>query len=662
MVETNISEPFESAKGEALYTANAKVSGLGVRIGLASIVANEYTAPKHTLPYRRQGEDMANPANDTEKEAFVKSETARFMKAYQRTLETYNVYHERAVAAYENASLRAKAEGLTGDAAEKKVKGFKDSVDSLEAEIMLLGETSLTQKIGTAISRGKTAELAIHDHFQKNIDIFTEIGKTSPEIGKVVHDLIEQRKVMANHLAGKELKSLEHISKGRILASRTFPSLADVGSLIDEQGSPRVKAIVFEKGSFLSHAAMKAQTHGITLSQVDGTVFEHLHEDSEIIISGPDDKILITPFVKTKEHYETQAQLVANQQTTLEKLSKQHKSVKTLDGKTIHFHANYEDLPEEKLEAANAESFGLVRSECIFEGKDPADVTEDEWYEGFKAIMSQKVPKGKVYWDTTIRTIDTAGDKGKNQSDEDRKAYEAPILDRQFGALLRLNAELKKGPDGRNYQNLLDVMIPMIETAEHMDQVQQQINTKAKEREVDSINLGNMLERPSLLSELTWLKTKFISIGSNDLTHELLGINRYGSESNKRYDPTHPSLIEALQKTAVTGNTRNIPVSVCGDMASDPRYAILAVGAGIRNLSCKIPQIPLVKKLMERANTEQLEQLVEDLKGEPSRAERETKIDNCLKSMGISPKGFVDPSWQRQTDAAQPSRPESENS
>lgn len=654
-----LSEQFGNHTGEALYVAQAKVGGLGVASGLATVIANEYTPPKVLPDFRHEGDDFKVLIGDQEKVQFVQNETERFERAFQGILGLYNSFMEKAKQDLELAEARATAKGLTGKPLEEAIHSAKMGVDCLEVEIITLNDPSTLEGVQGLIQSGKTAEMALHLHFQGNIDGFSEM-KDQPEIAKFMHDLEQQRKMIADLLSGKERRSFDHLGSGRVVVAKTFPSLSDIGALIDESGKPRVNLIVFGKGSFLSHAAIKAQTHGIILAQVAPDVLDHIQEDTNIVVSGVDDKILVAPFPKGIARYAAQAQDVARQKEGLETYSKVQKTVRTLNEQTISFHANHELVSADVLAAANPVSYGLVRSECLFEHIDPEDVTENGWYEGFKSVLTGTNSAGEYYKPATIRTIDTAGDKGKPRSDEERKAYEAPILKRQFAALLRLKQELKNAPDGKDYSGMMKVMVPMIESAEHMHNVQNEMNILAQQKQLDSIRLGCMVEIPSLLAELEDIDTEFMSVGSNDLTHKLLNVDRYGGESNNLYDPTKKAVLLALQAVARAGDQRGIDVSICGDMASDPRYAILAVGAGIRNLSCKIPQIPLIKKIMERADTNDLARLVDNLVHEPMREKREEMITGALQKMGFSPKGFVDPNWQRDVTEYRPDGPSAE--
>ena len=88
----------------------------------------------------------------------------------------------------------------------------------------------------------------------------------------------------------------------------------------------------------------------------------------------------------------------------------------------------------------------------------------------------------------------------------------------------------------------------------------------------------------------------FFAIGSNDLTMYTLAIDRGNEHVAHLFDPLHPGVLRLIQFTATAALRARIPVSICGEMAGDPRYSALLLGLGIRDLSMTPSSIPLVKQ------------------------------------------------------------------
>ena len=87
----------------------------------------------------------------------------------------------------------------------------------------------------------------------------------------------------------------------------------------------------------------------------------------------------------------------------------------------------------------------------------------------------------------------------------------------------------------------------------------------------------------------------FFAIGTNDLTQYTLAIDRTDEQVAHLYDSLHPAVLRLVQFTTEAALRARIPVSVCGEIAGDPRYTALLLGLGIRELSMAASRIPLVK-------------------------------------------------------------------
>ena len=107
-----------------------------------------------------------------------------------------------------------------------------------------------------------------------------------------------------------------------------------------------------------------------------------------------------------------------------------------------------------------------------------------------------------------------------------------------------------------------------------------------------------MVETPSvvLLASEFASRVDFFSIGTNDLTQYIMAADRGNNQVSKYYNSTHPALLKAMQLIASAAHQHNIPVSVCGELASDPNYTHMLLNIGIDRLSVNSSAIPLIKE------------------------------------------------------------------
>jgi len=126
----------------------------------------------------------------------------------------------------------------------------------------------------------------------------------------------------------------------------------------------------------------------------------------------------------------------------------------------------------------------------------------------------------------------------------------------------------------------------------------------------ENIELGAMIETSSVLDELNELSkyVDFFSIGTNDLAMYLIGSGRTVDLTKNYY---HPKIFKAINQVVIAGKKANIPVNICGEMASDP-YALIGLTAiGIRSVSVSTSSLDRISKQVRSMDIGHLEHLSE---------------------------------------------------
>ncbi|MEI6559284.1 MAG: phosphoenolpyruvate--protein phosphotransferase [Rhodospirillaceae bacterium] len=356
------------------------------------------------------------------------------------------------------------------------------------------------------------------------------------------------------------------------------------------------------QGGAEGHTAIMARSLGIpAVLAVHGLLAEPRNGDV-VIVDGEHGKVILRPTLATLAEYRAR-------QTTLQHEREQLKGLRllpsiTADGTTLALFANIE-LPREISAAleAGASGIGLFRTEFMFMNRDTLP-DEDEQYEALRTVV-----EGMGGRTVTARTLDLGSDKLAealdnrfNESDNPALGLRAVRLSQREPKLLevQLAAMLRASTHGP-----LRILLPLITTVSEIHWVRDMLATVAKRLKRRGVKIGEslpalgaMIEVPgaALTADALAACSDFLAIGTNDLTQYTLAIDRGDDQVAHLYDPLHPAVLRLIQFTAQAAMRARIPISVCGEIAGDPRFTALLAGLGIHELSMTPNKLPLVKR------------------------------------------------------------------
>lgn len=175
------------------------------------------------------------------------------------------------------------------------------------------------------------------------------------------------------------------------------------------------------------------------------------------------------------------------------------------------------------------------------------------------------------------------------------------IFEAQLRALARAAAE---------YPNVR-IMIPMVSQLEELAHVREIATAVAAGV---PLALGVMIEVPSaaLLAREFAANADFLSVGSNDLTAYLMAADRNNEHVEHLYNELNPAVIRMLAHIAAAGSESSTPVSICGELAGEPRTLPLLVGLGLRNISVAPGLVPRLKAQIRELDTRLLAEPAEE--------------------------------------------------
>ena len=539
-----------------------RLSGMGVSRGIAIGVIYVHDTQALSVPEYRI------PASK------IAAEKARLTKALD-------------LASHQVQDLRSKVQGMDGSAGEEV--GYL-----LDAYGQMLHSSRLIRGVVARIDNEHiNAEAALSYEIEGIARTFEAMEDAY--LSARVLDIRDIGRRLLRNLTNPGAEVFAHLPNNAIVcAEELAPSET---ALLDAKSTA---AIATTAGGAEGHTAIMARSLGIPAVLGLAGMFPHLRSGAPAIVDGRQGLLILNPTPSTLSKYRKMRADFLRAQRDLSRL--RDLPAVTLDNTRMTLLANIE-LPSEvdSVLAAGAEGIGLFRTEFQFMNRDDLPSEEEQF-----AVLAELITAmgGRPL---TIRTLDVGGDKlarslaihpGPNPAlglRAVRLCLSRPeLLRTQLTAILRASA---LGP--------VRILIPMVSSAEEISTVRGMVADIADQLRRQLIPVaaplppvGIMIEIPGAAlnaDSLAW-RSDFFSIGTNDLTQYTLAIDRSDEAVAHLYNPLHPAVLRLIQFSAQAAMRARIPVSVCGEIAGDPRYTGLLVGLGIRELSMSASSIPMVKR------------------------------------------------------------------
>jgi phosphoenolpyruvate-protein phosphotransferase (PTS system enzyme I) len=472
---------------------------------------------------------------------------------------------------------------------------LKDELLVQEAERLIQGERV-------------NAEWAVKRAVRKIKAAFADVADPYFKERRADVDYVGERVI--RNLMGEAPDVEEAPPEGAIVVARDL-SPADTALLLHER---KVAAFVTDLGTQTSHTAIVARALGVPAVVGVARVTQAAARGDFMVVDGGRGLIVVNPTPGERADYESaRGRYLAHER---ELLATRDLPATTVDGVTVRLVGNIEFAEEvEGLLAHGGEGIGLYRTEFLFLGRGDLP-TEEEHYQNYRQILSALAPRP-----VTIRTFDLGADKlpsGVKTHAENpalglralRYCLRQPDLFRpQLRGLLRAA-----------HHGNLKVMFPMVSGVAELRAARRALQDAAEElrREGLPVKLppvGIMVELPAaaLIADRLAQECDFLSIGTNDLIQYTLAVDRQNKDVAYLYRPMHLAVLRTLALICDAGRQAGIPVSMCGEMAGEPVYALVLLGLGLSELSMNGPSIPLVKRVVRAARAADGRELLDRL-------------------------------------------------
>ncbi len=501
--------------------------------------------------------------------------------------------------------------------AHERLSAAGEHRDVLEAYRMFAHDRGWHHRLRSAVQDGLTAEAAVER--VQNSTRARMLRQIDPFWSERLRDLDDLSDRLLRILAGRanEHGQKANLPDDTILIARTMGP----AELLDYDRT-KLRGLVVEDGSAQSHVAIVAKALGIAAIGQAHRIVEHVSDGEAVIVDAETGEVHLRPSSDVIAAFQDKVRFRAKRQQRFRSL--RELPAVTSDGRRIELLLNagmLVDLPH--LEESGGEGIGLFRTELQFMLSERLPRLKRQ-SEAYQSVLEQAKGLPVVF-----RTLDIGGDKvlpylDRLPEENPAMGWRALRMSLDRPALFRTQVRaLLRAHDGRP----LSLMVPMLTTSTEMDTVRVLIDKELEHARRHghalpaTISIGAMLEVPSLLFELESLmeKTDFISIGSNDLMQFLFAVDRTSAQVSRRYDELSQAPLRALRSVFDTAAKRQVPITVCGEMAGRPLEAMALIGLGCKSLSMAASSIGPVKAMVRSLPAAQLKQELANWLDEPDR-------------------------------------------
>jgi phosphotransferase system enzyme I (PtsI) len=372
----------------------------------------------------------------------------------------------------------------------------------------------------------------------------------------------------------------------------------------------KIRGFATDAGSRTYHTAILARSLGVPAVVGLHDVSRRIPPGASVIIDGDTGEVTVDPSPAERTAAEARARLAKPAPAALARLA--DTPATTRDGVRISLQANIERSEDVATAlASGAEGVGLYRSEFLLAGGPPDMAGEDEQYDEYRQVAERMAPRP-----VTIRTFDV-----------DERQLARPLVDAaldarwfaesgrtghaglrgiRFGlahpAIFRtqLRALLRAAAHGT-----LRILFPFVSSAQEVRAARALLAEARAELEARGATagpaaVGIMIEVPSaaFTASLLAREADFFTIGTNDLIQYTLAVDRTDERVSDRYQPLHPAVLRLLRHVRRGAVRQGIPLSVCGEMASDPLLLRLLIGCGLTEFSMTPGALPMARRVV----------------------------------------------------------------
>lgn len=505
-----------------------------------------------------------------------------------------------------NSAFESSIDELLQFEAEEQELAHKTVKDIYAVHQSFLQDKSLRHKIiDMILEECVSAEYAVASVLKHTRDSLFKVQ--DQYISERASDIFDIEKRILKFLIELKEFTIEHIHSPIIVVAKELHP-----TQIARFNSKYVLGIACDTGGKTSHASIIAKAKGIPTVVALKKLTSIVKWDDTIIIDANQGKVIVNPDESTLDQYRQKSDKIQRNRHKLEAI--RDESAITKDGTLINMLANIEFTHQvEQVLNVHADGIGLFRTEFLYLGSG-AEPSEDDHFKAYQHAALALEGKPLV-----IRTMDLGADKF-TQSHRFVPEVNPYLGLRSIRFSLKnldmFKTQLRAILRASKFGNI-KIMFPLITNIRELLEVRHIFDRVRKELEEEGFGFnpkmpfGIMVETPAAaLTAHTLAKhVDFFSLGTNDLTQYVLAVDRGNALVTDLFSSAEPSVLCLIKNVIEKAKEANIDLSVCGEMASNPRYVMLLLGMGVSSLSITSSRILEVKEIIRSVTLEQCKKI-----------------------------------------------------
>ena len=491
-----------------------------------------------------------------------------------------------------------------------------DLASIFDAQLLMLDDPALLGRAAAVVRDERVnAEWAVQSALDELSAVFDDIDdRYLHERKGDVHDVAGRLRLNLREDRGGPRDRLQDLDTPCVLiADELTPSV------VAQLDWTRIRGFATDAGSRTYHTAILARSLGVPAVVGLHDVSSHLPPGASVILDGESGEVIIDP---SPDLYQ-EAELASRRSRVHVSVPHSEGPLETVDGIRVVLAANIERSDDVAMAIdAGAEGIGLYRSEFMLVGGPPDMAAEDEQYHVYRQLVERMAPRP-----VTIRTFDIderqlarplvdAALDARWFPDQPRSGH-GGLRGIRFGLAqpaifkTQLRALLRAATHGQ-----VRVMFPFVSSVQEVRSARALLDEARAEltaRGIDTpaLPVGIMIEVPSaaFTASLLAREVDFFTIGTNDLIQYTLAVDRTDERVSDRYQPLHPAVLRLLRQVRRAAMREAIPVSLCGEMASDPLLLRLLIGCGLTEFSMTPGALSVARRVVRETNVGQMARL-----------------------------------------------------